>query len=177
MAGLGVCIRIGSAYWKRVAGGVEQVKRGQDRRLHRVKRKWYSTRSICVRRWLHLRDVMRRGWPPTPWQRGAGLLQTRITRVMGHSVPSAAQWERPVHWLTHSTGRRGRSRQIAGQDSKGTALWYRDSSRANLSTRSRQIRSVSRFWGGGTIDLFATTDRRQLFNVPTNGCSGLGLMS
>lgn len=23
------------------------------------------------------------------WQRGAGLLQTRITRVMGHSVPSA----------------------------------------------------------------------------------------
>lgn len=23
----------------------------------------------------------------TPWQRGAGLLQTRITRVMGHSAP------------------------------------------------------------------------------------------
>lgn len=27
----------------------------------------------------------------TPWQQGAGLLQTRITRVMGHSVPSVGR--------------------------------------------------------------------------------------
>lgn len=83
-----------------------------------VKHKWYSMRSICVRRWLHLRDVMRRGWSPPPWQRGAGLLQTRITRVMGHSgapVRLLDSENEPVHWLTLSLLRSTKDASVRGE--------------------------------------------------------------
>lgn len=42
------------------------------------------------------------------WQRGAGLLQTRITRVMGHSVPSShcrAETSRVVRNLVRTDSR------------------------------------------------------------------------
>lgn len=117
--------------------GLKQVKRrGRDRRVHvlgegGMKHKWYSMRSICVRRWLHLRDVMRRGWSPPPWQRGAGLLQTRITRVMGHSgapVRLLDSENEPVHWLTLSLLRskdasvRGET-AVAGEDRPPRFRW------------------------------------------------------
>jgi len=70
---------------------------------------------------------------PPSWQRGAGLLQTRITRVMGHFCPSGlSPWP-----LAPSIFRtvKGDREEIAGRD-RLVRIREASSCRVNLSTRS-----------------------------------------
>lgn len=78
---------------------------------------------------------------------------------MGHSVPSVARTVRTSCALTHALrgplSERAKPKLETGdprQDSRGTASRYRDIYRTNLSTRSTQIRTVSkgaeRRWDG-----------------------------